>query len=651
MDEKNSRFKIATYFNRAEFPKLEWDTNRIQVCSGTIMAVAPVRQKTCAMCYRCPDSCCPGSGELKMVKSMAPLRKRSRLTCAYCQLDLQEELQRRHFEESMDFILLPDSEMEDYMIHMTRVLPRRSLLCTTFDDLINKIHLGEQCIISGTSELQFVGAKCQWIMKVNSVQSKRDTWRDLGNCAWNAILEQIPDYACHFQFGVTFVLAYLFLANITPPGTFFLLKWLLLLLLTETHDPGNSMKQESNEESKNYSKEFRVTSLLVLNPTACPLVSRLVRAAAGYAHPFWEHRPGNQLKTTSCPIEIGVSGGKNPMDGLVAVDDRLLQTSTCSQNKTGSRLGPRNEEQMTYCGTLELAQGGLAFFPSIELLKKKDLATLIYALETIPSDQISSSTADNFRLKQQGKYHNLDFTGISIWATTELNPLKNHYDQNSQTLGTDHSSTQTTAVNSFPLVVGHLPRGSGLKKAICSFDIIVDAELAVGPMETVDSILADMCLSQSLGLEPNEYQSADPDAANSVIYTSVFDACSGIVTAPLPYHVVRLLRVYYLAIRRACTEDRFIVPCSALGTLFKLTKSNARLNGRTNIDEIDALIATYLYDTFVQSLTGTNYLNASAIHYISGVNRESMNELDDILQSIASQLTQLIELGFDQNCA
>lgn len=54
-----------------------------------------------------------------------------------------------------------------------------------------------------------------------------------------------------------------------------------------------------------------------------------------------------------------------------------------------------------------------------------------------------------------------------------------------------------------------------------SFDIIVDAELAVGPMETVDSILADMCLSQSLGLEPNEYQSADPDAANSVIYTSV----------------------------------------------------------------------------------------------------------------------------------
>ncbi|THD22178.1 hypothetical protein D915_007177 [Fasciola hepatica] len=37
--------------------------------------------------------------------------------------------------------------------------------------------------------------------------------------------------------------------------------------------------------------------------------------------------------------------------------------------------------------------------------------------------------------------------------------------------------------------------------------------------------------------------------------------------------------------------------------MFTLTKSNAKLNGRTKIDEMDSLVTVYLYDTFVQRLT------------------------------------------------
>ncbi|TPP61387.1 hypothetical protein FGIG_08136 [Fasciola gigantica] len=631
------------------------ESNRIQVCTGTIMALSRVRQKTRCMCYRCPDSCCPGSAELKLTESVRSIGKRRRLTCTYCQLELQEELQKRHFKESMEFLLLLDSENDDGLFSETRKSRRRALLCTVYDDMIKRVHIGEQCFISGIPELRFIETGFQWVMNVNNVQSKRETWRDLGKCTWNTVVEQFPDYVFHSRFGISFVLAYLFLGNITPPGTLFLLKWLLLLLLTHLNAAENQTPQEMNEEPQTIQSGYSPLSLLVLNPTACPSVQRLIRAATNYAHPFWEHRPGNQLKTTSSATGLGVQNGTHHLNGIGAIDVITSLTSDTShvfKARTGPRLSHRNDEHMKYCGTLELAQGGLAYFPSIELLKTKELASLTYALETNSSDQFNNSGSKVLSTKKLETSRCCTQNGSSIWATTELNPLKKHSNLAVRVhLSGDDLSPKSNTNDSASLAVELLPRRSGLKKAISAFDIVVDAELALGPSEIVDSLLADMCLNKSVGLAQGGCESTDPEYGNSVIYTSVFDACSSTVIAPLPDNVSRLLRVYFLAIRRACSADRYIVPCSALESLFKLTKSNARLNGRTNTEEVDALVAVYLYDTFVQSLTGTNYLGMRAIHYTKGVDRESMNELDEVLQSIYSQLKGLIEIGFDQNGA
>ncbi|THD22179.1 hypothetical protein D915_007178 [Fasciola hepatica] len=452
------------------------------------MALSRVRQKTRCMCYRCPDLCCPGSAELKLTESVRSIGKRCRLTCTYCQLELQEELQKRHFKESMEFLLLLDSENDDGLFSETRKSRRRTLLCTVYDDMIKRVHIGEQCFISGIPELRLIETRFQWVMNVNNVQPKRETWRDLGKCTWNAVVEQFPDYVFQSQFGISFVLAYLFLGNITPPGTFFLLKWLLLLLLTHMNAAENPTLQ----------------------------INMLIDSAS-----FW-----NKSFVTT-------------------VYDDLL---------TG--------------GTLELAQGGLAYFPSIELLKTKELACLVYALETNSSDQFNNSGSKILSTKKLETPHFSTKNGASIWATTELNPLKKHSNLAVQVhLSGDDLSAKSNTNDSASLAMELLPRRSGLKKAIFAFDIVVDAELALGPSEIVDSLLADMCLNKSVGLVQGGCESTDPEYRNSVIYTSVFDACSSTVIAPLPDHVSRLLQVYFLAIRRACSADRYFVPCSALESL------------------------------------------------------------------------------------
>ncbi|VDP79181.1 unnamed protein product [Echinostoma caproni] len=252
-------------------------------------------------------------------------------------------------------------------------------------------------------------------------------------------------------------------------------------------------------------------------------------------------------------------------------------------------------------GTLELAQGGVAYFPSIELLKRKDLASLIYALETTSAGalKISKYTEGVTKSPEEESIYS---TTASVWATCELNPITVALKSHEQSAEDDAFSTTD---NPIQLPVELLPRRSGLQKAISTFDIVVNTDLVQGPSEITDRLIVDMCLSHSLGLKPDgSIETSGSENATAIILSSVFDACSTMGKIPVPHHVSRLLQVYYLAIRRACSVDRYPVPCSALNTLFKLTKSNAKLNGRSSVVEVDALIAVYLYDTFIQSLTG-----------------------------------------------
>ncbi|GAA54827.1 hypothetical protein CLF_105562 [Clonorchis sinensis] len=472
--------------------------------------------------------------------------------------------------------------------------------------------------------------------------------------------------AREFEFGTSFTLAYLFLGeslektvksksvkeHICPAGSYFLLKWLLLLLLIKNRHRVSVNCQSNNGETVKKvphnmtSVTSRISScpptLLLIGPVSCPIAGRLLRAAGHYAHPYWEHKSGRKLLPTA--LELDASGARRPTNKRRSQVGQGM-TSGTKGTKCGQVWSPRDPASMAHCGTLELATGGVAFFPMIELLKRKELTTLLYALENIAKYQntpynekvVSESEQDD---KSFAEY----FATTSIWATTEVKNYKNTRNLNTmnEVDAESHALEPVEAQSAGELV----SRSGGLQRALRAFDIIVNMENAAGPSEIVDALAAEHCLKEAMRFDARRTQDDGCASANSV-FDSILSSCNEVPSAEMSQEVIQLLQVYYLAVRRACKNDRFIVPSAALDTLFQLTSSNAKLNGRTVANVSDATVAVYLYDTFVENHTGTNYLDVPSLHYTPSLDCESMNDLNERLQCVYAQLTGLIKVGFN----
>ncbi|CAH8439684.1 unnamed protein product [Schistosoma turkestanicum] len=460
-----------------------------------------------------------------------------------------------------------------------------------------------------------------------------DPWK----CALSTVIENLPDYVRAYQFGIAFTFAFMFLDNITKSGTFFLLKWLLLLLLVQNEftepDGKNSFAQTS----------CRPPALLLVGSLGDSLSNNLLRAAGQFSKPFCEHKPGGVILPTS--LEVDLSGSKKPNSKCLRKAMKTLNTSQAKSIELDKLC--TNEEHTVLCGTIELASGGIAYFPNLELYKKKEITSLVYALENMTvGDSHSNYGVDSssvHKISEELSYPN----ETTIWATVEVNPL--HRNKAKDTI-LRLSQNCLSETDIFIETIGKTDQecttlllSGNLKRIMHAFDIVVNIEEAAGPIKLMDESLADFCLSTTPGSEI--VKSSLP---NMKIYSSLLNACKSAPTVKMEEKTSQLLKVYYLAMRRSSVRDRKTAPASALPTLFKLAKSNAKINGRIVANELDAIVSIYIYDTFISNQTGTNYLGSKSFHHIAGMEHESMEELNNTLVSINKQLKDLINIPMDE---
>ncbi|KAK4472539.1 hypothetical protein MN116_003782 [Schistosoma mekongi] len=530
-----------------------------------------------------------------------------RLQCKFCSLKLREEIEKRLFS----------------------------------DKLIPKLPFGRQCFISGVPYLTKTDHSYQWQFKVYGIENIFVSPMDPCKCALSTIIENLPDYVHAYEFGTAFMLAFMFLDNITKAGSFFLLKWLLLLLLVQ-----NEFTKPKDEIL--FSKiSCRPPALLLVGSLGNTLPNKILKEAGRFAKPFCERKPGGSVLPTS--LEVDSKGSKKP-------NLECIRKAMKKQNTSGAKFIELDEfctsnEHIIMCGTIETASGGIAYFPNLELYKKKELTNLIYALENMTVDNsFSDHPAESF----YSVHKHSDYTSYpnetTIWATAEVNPVcrkkvKNAFIRPSQNklLDTD-IFIETKKTNKEPIILQH---NGNLKRIIHAFDIVVDTEEAAGPTECMDELLVDFYLSTACNSE-----TVDPSEKSSLsdrsIYSSLLVACKNAPTVKIEENSSQLLKVYYLAMRCSSIRDKQNAPASALPTLFKLAKSNAKLNGRIVANECDAAVAIYIYDGFICNQTGTNYLHSKSLHYISGMERESMEELNNTLVTINKQLKDLMNTTMNE---
>ncbi|KER33419.1 hypothetical protein T265_00728 [Opisthorchis viverrini] len=173
--------------------------------------------------------------------------------------------------------------------------------------------------------------------------------------------------AREFEFGTSFTLSYLFLGkfigeivkstsikeHVCPAGSYFLLKWLLLLLLIRNRHrvPGNCQPNKVEKFPHNMTSiTSRISScpptLLLIGPVSCPIAGRLLRAAGHYAHPYWEHRSGRKLLPTA--LELDASGARRPTNKRRSQAGQGM-TSGTKGTKCGQVWSPRDPASMAHC--------------------------------------------------------------------------------------------------------------------------------------------------------------------------------------------------------------------------------------------------------------------------------------------------------------
>ncbi|KAF7257312.1 hypothetical protein EG68_05537 [Paragonimus skrjabini miyazakii] len=640
----------------------KFTAGRVTVCSGTVLAVSDVHRLTETASYSCPDVACVGSTEYRITKpTLSGTKKLEVATCAYCSTQLTEELHKRSSSETVYFLLLPQPIRGPGKSAGSReILPTidRAVLCAISGKLIRKLHLGMQVHLIGIPELIVVDDSFQWLFKVQNAEYTPMNILDPWKCALNTVIDKLPSYVHNFEFGIVFTLTYMFLEDVSPNGSYFLLKWLLLLLLVQDDVNNKSFQSDPTEtfddqrlpsaiEQSYRQEQFRPPALLLLSSLSCPMADRLLHAAARHAHPFWEHKPGRKLLPSA--LEPDAFGLKRPIgtgrSQTAEKERRSIPKASRYRSPYSGKLDnvTFKSTSMCYSGTLDLASGGVAYFPSIELLKRKELVNLLCTLENI---NVVSATLSDGKISQQVNNARTNLSCISIWATSDIIPDKSRKisERLSNMEGTPLVVSSTDEVHSANELIS---RRKGLQRVLCAFDLIVNMETAGGEDEILDSLLADHWLRGSMTCVSNTNRD-DAIGNTTQIFDSVLSSYSASATPEIPPDASRLLQAYYLAVRQSCTNDRYAVPSTALTTLFKLTRANAKLNGHSTVRPIDATIAVYLYDTFVENHTGTTYLGSRPLHYVRDMNCESMNELNEILQGAYAQLMGLINVGFTE---
>ncbi|TGZ69032.1 hypothetical protein CRM22_003966 [Opisthorchis felineus] len=632
---------------------VQFKPGKLTVCTGTIFALSDMYAVSQKNVYSCQDMCCPGSSEFRIFTSDNNAKAKR---CAYCQSELAEEVRKRCNSDLVEFLLLAPTRTSKSTSTAFSESPwtiRQSVICVAAGELVERLYLGMHCCVIGVPELHLVSNQLCWRFNVRNIENPQPCLLDPWKYAVTSAVDRIPSYAREFEFGTSFTLSYLFLEHICPAGSYFLLKWLLLLLLIKNRHrvPGNCQPNDGDRGNKVPHNMTSITSrisscpptLLLIGPVSCPIAGRLLRAAGHYAHPYWEHKSGRKLLPTA--LEVDASGARRPTNKRRSQVGQGMASGT-KGTKCGQVWSPTDPASMAHCGTLELATGGVAFFPMIELLKRKELTNLLYALENIAKCQNTPSNETVFSESEQGDKSFAEyFATTSIWATTEVKSNKNARNLNimNEVDAESHALEPVEAQSAGELV----SRSGGLQRASRAFDIIVNMENAAGPSEIVDALAAEHCLKETMRCDARHTRADTCASANSV-FDSILSSCNEVPSAEMSQEVIQLLQVYYLAVRRACTNDRFIVPSAALDTLFQLTSSNAKLNGRTVANASDATVAVYLYDSFVDNHTSTNYLGVPSLHYTPSLNCESMNDLNERLQCVYAQLTGLIKVGFNE---
>ncbi|CAH8439378.1 unnamed protein product [Heterobilharzia americana] len=158
---------------------------------------------------------------------------------------------------------------------------------------------------SGVPFLNKTGQSCQWQFKVYGIVDLTVNPMDPWKCALSTIVNSLPSYVSEYEFGIAFTFAFMFLDKITKAGTFFLLKWLLLLLLVQ-----NEFTELKKEDASFLQTTCRPPALLLLGSLGDSLPNKILRAAGEFTKPFCEHKAGGSLLPTS--FEIDSSGSKKP---------------------------------------------------------------------------------------------------------------------------------------------------------------------------------------------------------------------------------------------------------------------------------------------------------------------------------------------------
>nr|CAH8830218.1 unnamed protein product [Trichobilharzia regenti] len=615
------------------FKNVSLTFDRLTFIEGVVIGITPIYMTTNAIIYSCQDSLCPGKNAFLVQHETCMPKVRNKPRCKYCNKEGKEEIEKRSFSETVEFLLLPRQDKETGTI-LDRFRVKRSIRCFVLGKLIHKLSFGRRCFVSGVPFLNKAGQSYQWQFKVYGIVDITVNPIDPWKCALSTVVKSLPSYVPAYEFGIAFTFAFMFLDNITKPGTFFLLKWLLLLLLTQ-----NEFTEPSNEGTSFSRSSSRPPALLLLGSLGDSISNKILRTAGQYAKPFCEHKSSGSLLPTS--LEMDSTGSKKPNMKCLKKTAQQKNTKTIELDKTCSNGG-----------TIELASGGIAFFPNLELYKKKELTNLIYALENMAVStsfvQHENKSPSNREITDELPYPN----ETTIWATAEITSayrekLKKPTFKFSQTdLFDTEPSTQATTATKW--TCSSLLRKGNLKRITHAFDLVIYTEEVAGPMELMDESLSDLCLTMADKSSLEEYSSRLPSHSYMRIYTSLLDACKNSPPVKIEDDASQLLKVYYLAMRRSSVGDQQTAPASALPTLFKLAKANAKINGRIVATEVDSTIAIYIYDTFIEFQTGTSYLGLKPLHYVSGMEQTSMEELNSTLISINKQLKDLINVAMDE---
>ncbi|CAH8455611.1 unnamed protein product [Schistosoma rodhaini] len=271
----------------------------LTVIEGVVIGITHVHLFTKAVMYSCPEHLCPGN-DTYFIQHITDIYKRlERFQCKFCYTELREEIEKRLFSKRVEFLLLPKREDGSEIITLNR-----SIKCTVYDKLISKLKFGSRCFISGVPYLKKAGRSYQWQFKVYGIEDSFISYMDPWKCVLTTIVESLPNYVRAYEFGIAFTFAFMFLDNVTKAGTFFLLKWLLLLLLVQNEFTEPDEKRLFSQISG------RPPALLLVGSLGDSLSNNLLRAAGEFTKPFCEYKPGISILPTS--LEVDLSGSKKP---------------------------------------------------------------------------------------------------------------------------------------------------------------------------------------------------------------------------------------------------------------------------------------------------------------------------------------------------